>query len=167
MNFRTTLFVTLVCGGVIAGRALRAQTVQSPAATGLLDELVGEWRMVGQVRGQPVTYDVLARRVLNGRYVELHMRDVARPAQYEALVLIGEDTLPKHVVVHWLDSFGAAFSIPPGAGVISGDTVRFDIPYRDGPFRDTFVFRRADRTWRFDWRRAIAKEAGSRSPITR
>ncbi|MDB4871072.1 MAG: hypothetical protein JWL97_2076, partial [Gemmatimonadales bacterium] len=40
MNFRNTLFVSLVCGGgVMAGCVLRAQTVQSPVATGLLDEL--------------------------------------------------------------------------------------------------------------------------------
>jgi enterochelin esterase family protein len=150
LNFRRTLFIAALFGEIVAtGRELSAQTAQSPTTSSLLDELVGEWRMVGQVRGQPVTYDVLARRILNGRYVELHMKDVARPAQYEALVLIGEDTLAKHVVVHWLDSFGAAFSIPHGEGVISGDTVRFDIPYRDGPFRDTFVFRRPNHSWHF------------------
>ncbi|MEA2762313.1 MAG: hypothetical protein QOD47_1597, partial [Gemmatimonadaceae bacterium] len=86
MNARKIcLIATVFCASTAS-----AQTAQSPTATDLLDDLVGEWRMVGQVRGQPVTYDVLARRILNGRYVELHMRDIARPAQYEALVLIGE-----------------------------------------------------------------------------
>jgi iron(III)-enterobactin esterase len=147
---RKIWFIATALGGITAsGCELRAQTVQSPITSGLLDELVGEWRMVGQVRGQAVTYDVIARRILNGRFVELHMKDVARPAQYEALVVIGEDTLPRRVVVHWLDSFGAAFSIPHGEGTITGDTVQFEIPYRDGPFRDTFVFRRSERSWAF------------------
>jgi len=151
MNFPRALFIVgvVVAGIVGPARKLRSQIAQSPVAKSLLDELVGEWRMTGHVRGRPVAYDVLARRVLNGRYVELHMKDVARPAQYEAVVLIGEDTLPRRVIVHWLDSFGAAFSIPHGEGVVSGDTVQFEIPYKDAPFRDTFVFRRADHSWRF------------------
>jgi hypothetical protein len=149
MRRKMWFIAAALAGTAASGCGLRAQPSQSLTTTGLLDELVGDWRMVGQVRGQPATYDVQARRILNGRFVELHLKDVARPAQYEALVLIGEDTLAKRVLVHWLDSFGAAFSIPHGEGAISGDTVRFEIPYRDAPFRDTFVFRRSDGSWIF------------------
>jgi hypothetical protein len=135
----------------IAGSAcaLGAQAAPAPSGSPLLDQLVGSWRMVGQVRGHPVTYDLVARHVLNGRFVELYMKDVARPMQYEALVFIGADTLPNRVLVHWLDNFGAAFSVPSGRGTISGDTVQFGIPYDDGPFRDTFIFQRSDRSWMF------------------
>lgn len=115
----------------------------------LLERLTGHWRMVGQVRGHPVTYDLDARRILNGAFVELHMKDVARPAQYEALVLIGEDTLPNRVLVHWLDSTGGAYSVPSGDGSTSGDTLTFDIPYPESPFHDTFVFRRSNGSWMF------------------
>jgi hypothetical protein len=34
-------------------------------------------------------------------------------------------------------------------GSISGDSLLFQIPYPERPFRDTFVFQRTDRTWMF------------------
>lgn len=79
----------------------------------------------------------------------MKLKDVARPAAYEALVLIGEDALPNRILVHWLNSFGASFFVPPRECAVSGDTVRFEIPYREGPFRDTLVFRRMDHSWIF------------------
>ena len=125
-----------------------AQGMETRAATEtLLDRLVGEWRMVGHVRGKPVTYTLAASRVLGGRYVELHMTDVQRPPQYEARVFVGADTAPGRVIVHWLDSFGAAASIPHGTGSVAGDTLRFEFAYRSGAFRDTFVYRAASRSW--------------------
>jgi hypothetical protein len=149
MRHHTRLIAAACVGLVTSAWSLRAQAAPSAPPNPLLEQLVGHWRMTGQVRGRPQTYDLVARRVLNGRYVELHMLDVARPAQYEALVYVGEDTLANRVVVHWLDSFGAAFSIPHGQGAVSGDTVRFEIPYPASPFRDTFVYRRSDRSWVF------------------
>jgi hypothetical protein len=123
---------------------------QAPAQDGdaLLERLVGDWRMVGQVRGEPATYALTARRTLQGRFVELHMVDVSTPPQYEARVFVGVDSAGR-VVAHWMDSFGAAFSIPHGEGRIAGDTVRFEIPYADGPFRDTFILDRRTGRWRF------------------
>jgi len=136
--------------GIVGSPAdLRAQSAQQPATRSLLDELVGDWRMVGQVRGHPVTYDLVTRRILNGRFVELHMTDAGRPSQYEARVFIGEDTAARGVLVHWLDNTGAAYSVPHGKGMISADSVQFDIPYSDVTFRDTFVFSRANGTWTF------------------
>lgn len=120
-----------------------------PAADSLLDRLVGEWRMTGQVRGRSVTYALTARRVLADRYVELHMRDVARPPGYEARVFVGADTVPGRVLVHWLDSFGAAASVPHGTGRVVGDTLRFEFAYATGPFRDTFVHHGPGRGWTF------------------
>jgi hypothetical protein len=118
-------------------------------AQSLLDQLVGDWRMTGTVRGNPVTYTLVARRTLQNKYVELHMTDVSQPPRYEARVFIGQDSLPSQLVVHWLDAFGAAYSIPHGTGSISGDTLRFSFNYASGPFRDTFVFDRAAGAWRF------------------
>ncbi len=115
----------------------------------LLARLEGHWHMTGQVRGAPVTYTLDASRTLAGRWVELHMLDIQRPPQYEARVFIGADTIPGRVLVHWLDSFGAAYSVPHGEGTVTGDTLRFTIPYRDGPFRDTFAWNRADGSWHF------------------
>jgi hypothetical protein len=129
-----------------AAAAPRSERV---SAEDLLDRLVGDWSMVGQVRGRPVTYTVAARRVLAGRYVELHMTDVNQPPQYEARVFVGADTVPGRVLVHWLDSFGAAFSVPHAAGAIVGDTLQFEFAYRSGPFRDTFIYHGPGRGWTF------------------
>ncbi len=134
-------------------QATREQSAVTPAgplsADSLLNHLVGTWRMVGQVRGHPVSYALAVRRVLSGRYVELHMTDETRPPQYEARVFVGADTVAGHVLVHWLDSFGAAFSVPAGEGYVVGDTLRFEFAYNTGPFRDTFIYRSGEGGWTF------------------
>jgi hypothetical protein len=121
----------------------------APDGPALLDRLVGRWTMTGHVRGKPATYRLEAARTLGGSFVELHMTDTATPSGYEARVFLGHDPKTGRLIAHWLDRLGAGFSIPHGAGAIRGDTLRFDIPYQDGPFRDTFVYRRGDGTWQF------------------
>jgi hypothetical protein len=130
-----------------SGKAI--ETATPAAAEALLDWLVGTWQMVGHVRGKPDTYALAACRVLGGRYVELHMTDVQRPPQYEARVFIRADTTPARVFVHWIDSFGAAFSVPHATGAVMGDTLRFEFGYSSGPFRDTFVYDRKAGRWTF------------------
>jgi hypothetical protein len=142
---KKTLFVAAAL--IISATALDAQDLQPPPIDSLLQHLVGHWTMRGNVRGAPVTYDLVASRVLGNDYVELRMTDVARPPRYEARVFIGEDTVANRVIVHWLDSFGAAYSIPPGTGTVTADTVQFKIPYPGNPFRDTFVFLRSEGHW--------------------
>lgn len=123
----------------------RAPHVAEP----LLTALEGTWRMQGHVRGRPVEYATRVSRTLAGRFVEVHMVDVASPPAYEARVFIGADTVAGRILVHWLDSFGAAFSVPHGIGHVSGDTLRFDVAYATGPFRDTLIFDRRTDTWHF------------------
>lgn len=127
--------------------AAAAQAAPSAKADSLLAHLVGHWRMRGNVRGRPVTYELDARRVLHGRFIELHMIDTARPPQYESRVFVGADTTPGAVIVHWLDSFGAAYSVPAAAGSVHGDTLEFTFAYGGGPFRDTFVYDHPTDTW--------------------
>jgi hypothetical protein len=115
----------------------------------LLDRLVGRWLMAGTVRGQPATYTLDVSRVLQQRFVELHMQDVSRPPAYEARVFIGVDSAGGRYIAHWLDNFGAPFSIPPATGAARGDTLELDFPYPDGAFHDTFTYDRAGDTWHF------------------
>jgi hypothetical protein len=115
----------------------------------LLEHLVGRWTMTGAVRGSPVTYTLDAGRVLQGRFVELHMTDVQRPPAYEARVFIGVDSAGPRYLAHWLDNFGAAYSVPPAVGEARGDTVVLTFAYADGPFRDTFSYDRPTDTWHF------------------
>jgi hypothetical protein len=62
-------------------------------------------------------------------------------------VFVGPDTLSGQVLAHWLDNFGAAYSVPPATGVVRGDTLTLDFPYPDGAFHDTFVYDSTTDTW--------------------
>ena len=99
--------------------------------------------------GEPVTYRMLAGPTLQGAFTEIHMTDVQVPSQYEALVLLGYDAESKTILVHWMDTFGAKYSIPHGTGTVSGNTVQFTIPYQSGAFRDTFTYSPETNTWLF------------------
>jgi hypothetical protein len=115
----------------------------------LLRKLDGKWRMSGEVRGKPVAYSMQANPTLLGAFTELRMQDVQVPAKYAANVSIGYDKASKTVIVHWLDSFGAKYSIPHGTGYIEENTVRFTFPYEGGQFRDTLTFHPEAGDWTF------------------
>ena len=134
-------------GLCLVARVVAQRAPPEPAAP-LLDRFVGHWTMTGTVRGRPATYRLEVAWLLAHRFVELHMKDVGHtPAQYEARVFIGPDTLSGHVIGHWLDNFGAAYSVPPATGIAAGDTLTLDFPYPRGAFHDTFVHDRATDTW--------------------
>ena len=138
----------------IAGILTLSGTARSQAPTAaqmdrLLGRLVGRWTMKGAVRGTPATYTLDATRVLQGRFVQLHMTDVAKPPGYEALVSIGVDSAAGRYLAHWLDNTGAAYSVPPATGTARGDTLFLNFAYPDGPFRDTFSYDRATDAWHF------------------
>jgi hypothetical protein len=128
---------------------LWAQAPAAPPAVPLLDRLVGRWTVRGVVGSQPAQYQMDGTWTLQHRYVELHMQDVKhRPPEYEARVFIGADTVPGHVLAHWMDIFGAAYSVPPATGLVHGDSLLLDFPYPTGTFHDSFVLDRAHKTWK-------------------
>lgn len=144
---RLPFTVVAMSAGLVT--ALPAQGAGPGGLDSLLDHLVGHWTMTGSVRGQPATYTLETTRVLQGRFVELHMQDVHVPPTYEARVFIGVDSAEAGYVAHWLDNFGAAYSIPPATGMARGDTLTLNFPYPDGAFRDTFVYDRRQDVWAF------------------
>jgi hypothetical protein len=148
MKIKTIVLTASVATLVASGASAQAAAPRA-AADALIDRLVGNWRMTGKVRGTPVEYRLAAARTLAGKYVELHMIDTAKAPQYEARVFVGADTVPGGILVHWIDTYGAAYSVPPGVGAASGDTLRFQIAYPDGVFRDTFVYRPPTHSWYF------------------
>lgn len=115
----------------------------------LLQRLDGNWVMSGEVRGKPVTYSLEAKPSLLGAFTELRMQDVQVPAKYAANVYIGYDQTAKTVIVHWMDSFGAKYSIPHATGEIRENVLQFTFPYQGGAFRDTFTFDPATGQWIF------------------
>lgn len=115
----------------------------------ILKALDGDWIMSGDVMGKPVSYRMTAGSTLQGAFTEIHMNDVQVPSEYEARVLIGYDTESNSIIVHWMDSFGAKYSIPHGTGNLSDNSIQFTIPYGASPFRDTFTYNSDTNTWLF------------------
>ncbi len=121
-----------------------AQADQRPRLLQLLD---GNWTMKGDVMGKPVVYDMVAKPTLAGTFTELHMKDTASVPEYEARVFIGYDDESGAIIAHWMDSFGAKFSIPHGTGTVTQSMIRFIVPYEERPFRDTLIYDVVGRSW--------------------
>ncbi len=126
---------------------------QSQGRSGRLDDsflenLVGNWQISRRIRGTVVRNTLKAEWVLQHTFVQLHMRDVADPPQYEALVLIGYDASGQRYVAHWCDNFGAQYSAV-GYGKRVGNVIDFVFSYPDGPFHNRFSWVPARSAWVF------------------
>ena len=124
---------------------------QEPAAIfrdAFIDKLVGEWRLMRQIGGREVENTVSADWVLNHQFLRIHMKDVADPPAYEALVYIGYQQADQRYIVHWLDVFGGKFSAI-GYGKRVGDTIPLVFQYDDGPFYNTFKWDARTESWTF------------------
>ncbi|MBD8543087.1 DUF1579 family protein [Oxalobacteraceae sp. CFBP 8761] len=143
------LFTTCTLLAIPAQIHAQATAAGGDVRPEILRQLDGAWTMTGDVRGKPVTYRMVAKPALHGTFTELRMQDVQMPAQYEAAVFVGYDAASKTIIAHWMDSFGAKYSVPHGSGDITGNVVTFTIPYPSGPFRNTWRFDPASATWQF------------------
>jgi hypothetical protein len=113
----------------------------------LLEKLDGHWIVIGDVRGKPVQYNVITGPALQGQFTEISLNDVQVPSQYEARIFIGFDSGSNQVIAHWMNSFGAPYSIPHGTGSISENTIEFIVAYPDDPFRDRFEYHPEGDSW--------------------
>lgn len=143
----TLCTLAALTGAASVESAAQEGAAPDAAADSVLARLIGEWTMVGRVGGDSVQYTLRVQRLLQGRYIGLHMLDDATPPGYEARVMIGADTTASRIIVHWLDSFGAAYSVPAGYGSARGDSIQFTIAYPTGTFRDV-LSANGDGTWR-------------------
>jgi hypothetical protein len=139
-----TLIVLVWLTGTVITFA--ADSAKSPDDA-YLDALQGRWIMDGTLGGKSVRYFVDGQRVLQGKFVKLHIADAGPPPQYEADVYIGFDAKAKDYIAHWLDRFGA-----PGARVVArgerqGQRLVLIFPYAEGAFRDTFTWQPESRSW--------------------
>jgi uncharacterized protein DUF1579 len=118
------------------------------AAERFLDNLVGDWQISRKIRGTVVGNTLQATWVLQHRFVQLHMRDVKEPSEYEALVLIGYEEKNERYVAYWCDSFGPDYAAA-GFGKRQGNAVQFTFNYSDGPFYNTFTWDPGASKWTF------------------
>jgi hypothetical protein len=143
-----SLGLIVLCAGSPAGSEGQSPGSKGRLEDAFLENLVGRWRVSRKVRGTVVGNSLEADWVLEHRFVQLHMKDVAVPPQYEALVLIGYDPDGQRYVAHWCDTFGGQYSAL-GYGKREGDSIDFVFSYPDGPFHNTFSWHAATRSWIF------------------
>lgn len=113
----------------------------------LLDNLVGEWKLVRKMQGRISEHVVKADWVLNHQFFRIQMRHVENPPAYEATVFIGWEFAQERYVVHWLDVFGGRSSQTLGYGTRNGNTIKFAFAYPEHPFVNTFSWNPDARTW--------------------
>ena len=113
-----------------------------------IQNLVGDWKLTRKIRGTEVQNTLKAEWVLNHQFLQLHMKDVAEPPAYEALVLIGYSYDDQKYIAHWCDTYGGKFSAI-GYGKRSGDSIEFEFQYPDGPFYNTFTWDPKAKSWTF------------------
>jgi hypothetical protein len=112
----------------------------------LLSNLEGDWRLSRQIRGTTVENAAQAPWVLNHQFLQLHMKDVAIPPKYEAIVLIGYIYSESQYIAYWTDTYGAKFAAI-GRGRRKGNSVEFRFEYPDGPFFNTFTWLPERKEW--------------------
>ena len=142
--FRTAIATLATCLALPVAAQGPAAKVEDP----FLDHLVGHWEITRKIRDRVEKNSLEAEWVVQHRYVRLHMKDLADPPKYEAMVMVGFDPSKQRYVAHWTDSWGAQYS-GVGYGKRSGDSIEFDFAGDDGShFFNTFTWNPDSRAWR-------------------
>ena len=61
--------------------------------------------------------------VLQRQFLRVHMKDLATPPDYEAMIFIGYDNASERYVAHWIDVFGGRISETLGYGTRAGNRI--------------------------------------------
>lgn len=125
---------------------------QAPAplkhiSDGVLGHFLGTWTVTGSILGKPTKTGAQVQEILNGSFLEVHLKDPANNDRYEANVFFGEKQ-DGGLVVHWLDETGAETSQTLGTGSAEGNVVTLTFPYPEGAFRDKLTYDPAHDRWR-------------------
>ena len=86
--------------------------------------------------------------MLNHQFLQLHMKDVADPPTYEAIVQLGYIHSDKQYVAFWTDTFGAKFA-SVGRGARSGNSIEFRFGEPETSFYTTFTWFPDKNEWVF------------------
>jgi hypothetical protein len=123
----------------------RGKGLQDP----LLDKLIGDWNVERKFgSGRTAKNLVHAEWVLQHQFVKLHYSDAASPPTYEAIVLIGYDSIGKHYLCHWADNFGGDYSADGFAPrEEASNAMEFKFEFHDGQLTNRFAFDPQSSTW--------------------
>ena len=132
-------------------------TFTTPAASfedELLDRLVGEWVMRGQIAGDDIVHDLEVEWILANHYIQIkevsRERDENGDPEYEALVLIGWDDAIEQYACLWLDVTGGEGLTNGVIGKASrdGDAIPFVFDMGgDAAIHNTFGYDRESDRW--------------------
>jgi hypothetical protein len=139
--------LAMVAAALAVSLAAAVDHKPPPVNDPFLDNLLGHWNISRKVHGSTVANTMDAEWVVQHRFLQLHMKDVANPPKYEALVLIGYDGVAERYVAYWMDDFGGAYSAV-GRGRRQGNTIEFQFEYPDGPFFNTFYWQPNEAGWK-------------------
>ncbi|HEV3418707.1 MAG TPA: DUF1579 family protein [Candidatus Acidoferrum sp.] len=119
----------------------------------LLDHMVGNWKLTGNVMGRAAEHTVSVEWVLNHQFLRISEKDDALASSdrvpYEAMIMVGYDNTSERYVAHWNDVFGGRFSETLGYGTRAGNEIRFVFEYPDGPFHTTFRWNPETHQWKW------------------
>jgi hypothetical protein len=156
---------------LLLGGAFPTTAQESGLRHPLVDRLIGEWVLKGEMAGGQVTHDVEFEWVLGGQYLRFHEvareRDATGAPAYEAIVFIGWDAQSERLACLWLDTTGGEGLTNGviGYAVPAGDSIPFLFRFPDGsPFHTTFAYDRGTDTW--EWH-MDGEDNGVRRPFAR
>lgn len=147
----TLLFFTSVCS--MAQQRHQPLCAPGPEAQfhdDLLDKLVGNWTLTGNMKGGELAQECSAEWVLNHEFLRLQCRETKSPpllkVRYESNMYIGCSSASPRYVVNLVDIFGAGDSL--GFGQRTGNSLRFVWRYPSGAaFENRFIWNPESHTW--------------------
>ena len=122
-----------------------------PFTDDLLDRLVGEWELTGNMMDRiPLRQRVTVDWVLNHQFLRMHTIQTDKPQndrpRYESLTYIGWNVDQHRYVMTLLDVFGGRFAETVGLGTPDDETsITFEFAYPDGPLHNTVTWLDDDR----------------------
>src|SRR5690349_14249867 len=147
------LFAFLLVSFGLSGRAVYAQEPldgpNRPFKDDLLENLVGDWKLTRQIRGQTVQNTVKAEWVLNHQFLRIYLKDVATQAHYDTMCFVGYYSEIDRDVVHWIDRIVGRFTETLGFVHSDGNFIKFEFEYPEGPFHNSFTWNAVDKSWTF------------------
>ena len=115
----------------------------------LLEKLIGNWDVSGNVLDENINYHFHACWELNHQFIELSFADTAKRPKYIAKVYIGYDCSIKRYVAHWLDNLGGRYSETLGYGEKTENSIAFRFDYPEGLFMNEFIYTPKTDSWLF------------------
>lgn len=147
---KISLTLVLIMSAIFATSSL-AQTATD--WRDLADHMTGNWNLTGQVMGREAHHSVHAEWILDRQFLRIDEKTVPDAPKferrYDAVWILGYDSVSERYVLHLFDGFGARYSETLGYGRRNGNQIEFVFEYPDGPFHTTFRWSSDSNKWKW------------------